>query len=367
MRKLLSNITDRITELSYAVYGFLNAESEETLNSRIRQLAIPIFLTCIVLLATNRLYNQCRDCTKKVPQKKLNKKKIPQEKLEELSNVRKLLLSHRFDPEINKEGTKPLDTNFENCDREYAKLFRRLTEKMYSTGNLISNTQMMRSNATEIIENRLCKIVNQEVEIFKQEDKYGGPIQNYCQVVWEALMNLDLKSEGLSPDQAIGFTENLRINVKLITDLIHRAIHYYSLNPEWQEKSYQRIEQLASTPEVLNDVIVKMVLEALRFDDSVAPPKRGDKTVDTNKYRFDKDLVGPNAGRFDPNRLEEVPKFLPGLSYVPFGGGPNICPGWRLTLYVSVQFLTVLLSFYRIEHPDNTLFGYRHYRFVPRN
>lgn len=64
-----------------------------------------------------------------------------------------------------------------------------------------------------------------------------------------------------------------------------------------------------------------------------------------------KDLFGPDADRFRPERWETLRP--PQWSYMPFGGGPRVCPGQNLALTeVAYSLVRILQAFRAIENRD---------------
>ncbi|KAI1269178.1 cytochrome P450 [Xylariaceae sp. FL1019] len=65
----------------------------------------------------------------------------------------------------------------------------------------------------------------------------------------------------------------------------------------------------------------------------------------------DKDFWGDDADVFRPERWE---KLKPTWEYTPFGGGPRICPGFRLAFAeAAFTMVTILRKFARLESRDN--------------
>ena len=64
-----------------------------------------------------------------------------------------------------------------------------------------------------------------------------------------------------------------------------------------------------------------------------------------------KDCFGANAEQFDPKRWAELDP--PRWSYLPFGGGPRVCPGQQLGVAeVSYTIVRILQTFQSIENRD---------------
>ncbi|OKL55491.1 hypothetical protein UA08_09184 [Talaromyces atroroseus] len=65
-----------------------------------------------------------------------------------------------------------------------------------------------------------------------------------------------------------------------------------------------------------------------------------------------KDLFGEDADEFRPERWE---KLLPGWEYLPFNGGPRMCPGQKLAMTeTSYTIARILTTFSSIESLDNS-------------
>lgn len=66
-----------------------------------------------------------------------------------------------------------------------------------------------------------------------------------------------------------------------------------------------------------------------------------------------KDLFGEDAEEFRPERWE---KLLPGWEYLPFNGGPRMCPGQKLamteTSYTIARILTTFSSIESLDHSE---------------
>ena len=80
--------------------------------------------------------------------------------------------------------------------------------------------------------------------------------------------------------------------------------------------------------------------------------RKGD-SVRTSFYALHrrKDLYGEDAERFDPGRWEKLDP--PRWCYLPFGGGPRVCPGQQLGIAeVSYAIVRILQTFQGIENRD---------------
>jgi cytochrome P450 len=65
----------------------------------------------------------------------------------------------------------------------------------------------------------------------------------------------------------------------------------------------------------------------------------------------DKDFWGDDADQFRPERWDSL---RPTWEYTPFGGGPRICPGFRLVFAeVAYTMVTILREFERLESRDD--------------
>ena len=75
--------------------------------------------------------------------------------------------------------------------------------------------------------------------------------------------------------------------------------------------------------------------------------------ITTNSYVIhrSKHLYGEDAEEFQPERWEAQRQ---GWYYLPFGGGPRICPGQQLALTeISYTTLRLIQRYERIESKDN--------------
>ena len=80
--------------------------------------------------------------------------------------------------------------------------------------------------------------------------------------------------------------------------------------------------------------------------------RKGD-SVRTSFYALHrrKDFYGENAEQFDPKRWAKLEP--PRWSYLPFGGGPRVCPGQQLGIAeVSYAIVRILQTFQGIENRD---------------
>jgi cytochrome P450 monooxygenase len=65
----------------------------------------------------------------------------------------------------------------------------------------------------------------------------------------------------------------------------------------------------------------------------------------------DKDFWGEDADQFRPERWDDL---KPMWEYTPFGGGPRVCPGFRLVFAeVAYTMVTILREFERCESRDD--------------
>lgn len=82
--------------------------------------------------------------------------------------------------------------------------------------------------------------------------------------------------------------------------------------------------------------------------------EKGD-LIETNfrAQHRDKLFWGEDADDFRPKRWETV---RPGWEYIPFSGGPRICPAFRL-VYTECEYImvTVIREFARLENRDEVL------------
>ena len=73
-------------------------------------------------------------------------------------------------------------------------------------------------------------------------------------------------------------------------------------------------------------------------------------SVNHGAMQRDEDIWGADADHFRPERWENMKL---GWHYIPFSGGPRICPGQQLALTESAYVLARLLqTFERIENRD---------------
>ena len=87
--------------------------------------------------------------------------------------------------------------------------------------------------------------------------------------------------------------------------------------------------------------------------DGTAPifvPRGTRVTVNFGAMHRDKDIWGEDADSFYPERWEDL---KPGWQYIPFSGGPRVCPGQQLALTETAYVLARLLQeFESIENRD---------------
>ncbi|MCJ1366262.1 hypothetical protein MMC16_005389 [Acarospora aff. strigata] len=87
--------------------------------------------------------------------------------------------------------------------------------------------------------------------------------------------------------------------------------------------------------------------------DGTAPvfvPQGTRVTVNFGAMHRDRDIWGEDADRFRPERWETLKQ---GWHYLPFSGGPRICPGQQIALTESAYVLVRLMQeFENIENRD---------------
>ena len=82
-------------------------------------------------------------------------------------------------------------------------------------------------------------------------------------------------------------------------------------------------------------------------------PRGTQVTVHFGAMHRDKDIWGDDANDFRPERWE---RFEPGWHYIPFSGGPRICPGHQIALTETAYVLVKLLQkFQGIENRDSEM------------
>ncbi|KAI0484191.1 cytochrome P450 [Xylariaceae sp. FL0804] len=116
-------------------------------------------------------------------------------------------------------------------------------------------------------------------------------------------------------------------------------------------------ESLRVTPvttAIIRQCIREVVLPSGGGEDGISPlfVREGD-LIDMN-FRCtmrDKDFWGDDADEFRPERWDTI---KPTWEYTPFGGGPRICPGFRLAFAeVAYTTVTILREFGRLESRDD--------------
>ncbi|OAE18602.1 hypothetical protein AXG93_1923s1590 [Marchantia polymorpha subsp. ruderalis] len=81
---------------------------------------------------------------------------------------------------------------------------------------------------------------------------------------------------------------------------------------------------------------------------------KGWKIMWTNQHSHYDPAFFPNPDCFDPSRFESPP--IP-FTYVPFGGGPRICPGYDFAKMEMLVFVHHLVKNYQwsLTHPDEPI------------
>ncbi|CAB3404526.1 unnamed protein product [Caenorhabditis bovis] len=75
--------------------------------------------------------------------------------------------------------------------------------------------------------------------------------------------------------------------------------------------------------------------------------------VDVITMHTDEDIWGPDAKQFNPERFENR-KDIPRGAYIPFGAGPRICVGMRLSILEQKLLLAAILNRYKIKLCEET-------------
>lgn len=85
-------------------------------------------------------------------------------------------------------------------------------------------------------------------------------------------------------------------------------------------------------------------------------PKDGIVTYNVFSMHRRKDIYGPDADEFKPERWEATdPPLRPGWGYLPFNGGPRICVGQQFALTeASYTIVRLMQEFESIENRDPT-------------
>ena len=138
-----------------------------------------------------------------------------------------------------------------------------------------------------------------------------------------------------------------------------------------ESKSHSPVFSLAT--EMLNDTDpgFRLIVPANRnarlcLEDCVLPsgggpngtapifiPKGTRVTVNFGAMHRDKGIWGEDADNFRPERWEDL---KPGWQYIPFSGGPRVCPGQQIALTETAYVLVRLLQkFESIENRDPVL------------
>ncbi len=197
---------------------------------------------------------------------------------------------------------------------------------------------------------------------------------------WNEFMNLVGKIEGsfvhtMNTDKLPALTVMGMVRISFeatlsnTSELINKVIEQCAKNPGITKTARREIAAKVAGGETLPNAIRnsteirKILHEALRLSTPVPIALRfGQETdrIHIGKLAKYPALVGNNPGEFRPDRFEhEVqggsPKFWPGLSFLPFGSGTHVCPGWKLSAEAATQLLGVLLYSYEFSQDPNSV------------
>ncbi|XP_047318594.1 dammarenediol 12-hydroxylase-like [Impatiens glandulifera] len=89
----------------------------------------------------------------------------------------------------------------------------------------------------------------------------------------------------------------------------------------------------------------RRAIKDFTFGDHTIP--KGYKIHWTAYYTHKDPKYFPNPEKFDPSRFDEIGP--PPFSYVPFGGGPRMCPGIEYTKMVTLVFIHNIVTKYKWE------------------
>ncbi|KAJ7549097.1 hypothetical protein O6H91_07G039800 [Diphasiastrum complanatum] len=215
----------------------------------------------------------------------------------------------------------------------------------------------------------LLKVVRGIIEQRKRSGKYYND-------VLQSMLQIQESSNGLSEDEIV---ENIILLMFGGTDTtstaITRIIEFLAENPDeltLLQEEHDRVGRNLQADQPLTwDVIksmsytYKVISEGLRLSRIAdALPRTAVKDLHIQGYKIPKGwriFVDKEATEFNPQIFDEPLRFkpsrfenpLPPLTFIPFGGGPRMCPGMELATLQIAIFLHHFVRKYRWRVKEN--------------
>ncbi len=150
----------------------------------------------------------------------------------------------------------------------------------------------------------------------------------------------------------------------MLRDAIRECAADSELSKKVRTEIAELIEDRLSLEEAISQSseLRKILQETLRIDLPVKELFRHSGSVSFRELAHMPALVGEDPFDFRPERFDEIkggsPSFWPSLSFLPFGHGRHVCPGWKASVVPATQLIGVLLYNYTFTQEGDSPYSF---------